>query len=340
MPGPITEYGRRFLQCAIASRDFPGAKAGVPDCQSGASVVLRHRVTRTFAGTAGGSWSCLVLPTPGVSSWTTNTLPSNTTAYGANPFPDYVSLFGNNTASGQTANVNGFRYVGMTVEIKPVSATLNSAGLITCARVPTIRSTPNPNPTETDFISGVWGLTQEGLTAMPAFYCGHINQGVYGWSVNNQSTWPFADVDLGIEPTPVRAAENSAQDVLVVGPASQFLGMGNMTPIVICITGTNANTAWALTVEHVVEYRAVPNSILAESASTPPPCDAVALDYYNTAARSMQAFVPADQNDGFWQRFLAAIGAGATAAAPFLGNWGMAAGGLGALATGMSTLML
>lgn len=336
----ISEYGRRFLQCSIASRDFPGSKAGVPDCQSGASVVLRHRVTKTFTGTSGGTWTALVLPTPGVSSWTTNSLPSNTTVYGANAFPDYESLFGNNTASGQTRNVNGFRYVGMTVEIKPVSATLNSAGMITCARVPTIRSTPNPNPTETDYISGVWGLTQEAMTAMPAFYCGHVNQGVYGWSVNNQNTWPFNEMDTGIEPTAVRASENSANDVLIVGPTSQFLGMGNMTPIAICITGTNSSTAWAMTVEHVVEYRACPGSILAEAAQQSPPCDEAAMHYYNAAARSMPAFVPADQNDGFWQKFLAAIGAGATAVAPFLGPYGMAAGGLGALATGMSTLLL
>jgi hypothetical protein len=340
----LTEHGLRFLQCAIASRDFPGAKSGVPDCSTGSSVVMRHRSTTSFTGTAGGLWTCLLLPTPGVASWTQNGAPGSSATYGGNAFPDYGSLF--TTGQNLTQNVNAFRYIGMTFEIRPISAILNNAGMLQCARVPGISMNINPTPqissstTSNAFISGLYNMTNSNMAMSPAFFCGHINQGVYGWSVNNQATWQYSPLLItdGTGDVPYAESATSAP-ALDINANLQMLGWGNMSPMMVSIQGTNATTAWVMVVEHIIEYRTVPGSILSEAAeSAPMVCDEIAIAEYLSAARSLPAFVTADENAGFWDRFLEAIAAGSAAVSPFLGQYSAIATGVSSLAMGLRTL--
>lgn len=346
--GKLTPAGRTFLQAAIASRDFPGVKGPIPDASVGASVVIRSRLTKTFTASANSpDYTLVLLPTPGVACWQSPTSASTSVSYRPVVFGDFGSLFG--TTPGGTsvlANVDAFRYVAKTFEIKPVSATLNNSGLILAARCPNITLTSAisgtfPQP-PVQALGGLSKATQGNLSAMPAVFQGHINQGVYGFAIQNQPQWPWTSIQVDVDGTNIPYAEDTSKAALEISDTlPEWVGFGTMGPIVISISGLTAGTSFALTVEDIVEYRPAVGSLLAEMASPGHAIrDQVAMDFYEIAAESMQPFCPADQNDGFWEKFLNVIAMTAGSVAPFTGQYAPLVGAVGGVATGLRSLIL
>jgi len=116
---------------------------------------------------------------------------------------------------------------------------------------------------------------------------------------------------------------------------------GTLAPVVITISNTNAQTSWALTVEDIIEYRPNPGSVFAEFASPGHAIrDELALDMYEIACERMQPFCAADNNDGFWDKFLKTVAMVSAGAAPFSGKFAPLVGAIGGIATGLRSLVL
>jgi len=267
--------------------------------------------------------------------------------YNGNPFSDFKSIFGA-TAGGAAAlaNVDAFRYVSKTFEIKPVSATLNNAGLILCARVPNVNLTSAISgafpQAPVQAIAGLANATPSALSAMPAVYQGHINQGVYGFCIQAQPQWPWTPIQVDVDGTDIPYAEDTTKSCLAINNnLPEWVGFGTLAPIVVTISGTNSSTSWALTVEDVIEYRPAVGSLLAETAAPGHAIrDQMALDMYEMAAERLQPFCPADENDGFWDKFLHTVSMVAAGAAPLSGKFAPLVGAVGGIATGLRSLVV
>jgi len=342
----LSPSGKMFLQCSIASRDFPGVKAGVPDATVGGTVTLRHRATYTVKGPQSGEWTGLFMPTPGVAYWSADQAASTGTVFEPFKFPDFDKMYGTGDDAGVLSNVDSFRYVGKTVEIKPISAVLNNAGMISAARVPAIQTTSVINgvyPTAPKLaLAGVSSCTPQALSSMTSFYNGHINQGVFGFAVNGKTTFEWTSLQVDSDGTNIPYAEDTNKTCLNISDTQpEWNGFGNMQPVVITVSGTTQSTAWALTVEDVIEYRTVPGSLLSEAAAPKMSLrDQMALDLYEVAAEQLTPFVRADDNEGFWDRFLEIAAAVLSAAAPFAGTYSPIVGALGGIATGIRAMTL
>jgi len=244
------------------------------------------------------------------------------------------------------ANVDAFRYVAKTFEIKPISATLNNSGLILAARVPNVSMTSAISGTfpqaPVQAIAGLASVTPAALSSMPAVYQGHINQGVYGFCVQAQPRWPWTPLQVDVDGTNIPYAEDTTKSALNVTDAlPEWVGFGTLAPVVITISNTNAQTSWALTVEDIIEYRPNPGSVFAEFASPGHAIrDELALDMYEIACERMQPFCAADNNDGFWDKFLKTVAMVSAGAAPFSGKFAPLVGAIGGIATGLRSLVL
>lgn len=270
----------------------------------------------------GDQWF-MFLPTPGVAYWVTGVDPSTTAAtWTAVLYPDFASVFGDNNANPYygTVNVERFRYVSMNMEVKNISAVLNSAGAIHAARCPGIEISKTMGPTGNMnmYLTGSNSITPATLSTMPGSYMGHINDGVYGWAVDLGDEFEFSDIWINTNTIP------DAEDNALAG---KWMGFGNVTPIGMSITGTSgASTTYMLMVESCIEYVPRAGSLLANMANPSPPHDPLALESYSSAAKKMPAFVPAKENAGFWDKFLGIVGTVAPILGSFFGPVGRAVG--------------
>jgi len=334
-----TPTGVEFLQCAIAPVDFPGTRpGGVPDKMSAPSFVIRHKMVMTLPGSAAGTYM-LVAPTPGVACWLNQTGPTG--SYTSVPFPDFVSIFGNTAAAPfGTINAEKFRYISINVEMKPVSAILNNAGLISAARIPgvTINDDITPTNVVTRYMTGLTTVNSTNLSTMPGYFMGHVNQGVYGWAINETGTWEVRPLWINTQGLNGVDAGQTGGGFEMSGPV---MGWGDLTPLGISVEATNAQTSFALIIEACVEYFPRAGTMISEMSSPSPPLDEEALEVYSFAARKMPAFVPADKNAGFWDLFLGLVSSAAGTIAPFLGPVGMGiATGISAVAGGIRSLIV
>jgi len=326
----LTPAGKQFLQCTIAPKDFPGLRpGGVPDEYGGGSFTYRHKAQFPIT-IGGGKQYIVVLPTPGVAYWQTNADPNTGPTLQPVLYPDFGSFFGSIlVAPYGTTNVNRFRYLSMIAELKQTGPILSSGGYITAARAPAIsmvEQLANTTGNVSFKISGLDDIDGSHLMRLPGSYTGHVNDGVYGFAVNESGDWDFKD--LTIATTQVQGVD--ANELLALN--GNFMGYGNMSPLCIAIEGSNANTTFILEVECCIEYAARAGSLMSNMMAPSPPHDAMALELYSKAAREMPAFVRAHVNAGFWDRFLGIVSGLAGGIAPFLGPVGMG------VATGVSTV--
>lgn len=329
----ITEAGEMFLKCGFAGVDFPGISgAGVPDRYGGPSLRIRHRTTVTFTGNA---WFAM-LPTPGVAVWSSGTDPATGGAFAPTYFSDASSLFP--PAGNGSEVVERFRIISHTLEVKPVSAVLNNAGMFNVARLPGIEVTEQVSASTvmSKYIDGMDSVTQTAISAQAGARMFHVNEGFYTFAINEGGEWDFSPIIVGTSSLWGSDPGEGSTAVL----SGRFLGFGNTTPIGISFTGSNSSTSYAMTIEMCVEYVPRAGTMLAEMAAPSPPYDPVALDVYSRAARSLPSSVPAAENKGFWDKVLSVVSSAAGLLAPIAGVYAPVVAGVGMVASGIRSLFV
>lgn len=343
----LSPAGEQFLKCAIAPKDFPGLRAGgVPDEYAGPSFTLRHSFLETMSVTPGtGRQWFAVLPTPGVAFWYADT-PAG--PWKPKYYPEFASLFGDSsdpTFMYGTINVERFRYVSQIVEVKFAGQVLNAQGTLTAARMPGIEVNEQVEPgtasvpnAVSKYITGLITTNQSDIASMPGFYTGNVIKGLFGWSVNEGGSWDFNPIWMETLGLNTRDNDHAAGPFLLDG---EVMGWGNIVPIVFCQTGSNDASALSINVECCIEYCPRSSSLMARMSAPSPAHDPVALELYSKAGKNLAAFVPADENDGFWDKFLNIVSSVSGFLAPVLGPRGkLIAGGISALTSGIRSLII
>jgi hypothetical protein len=325
-----TDAGLRYLESAVAPKDFAGILGGIPDAYCGKSAVIRQKLLLPVGAPGGTStnWnaSIVIPPIPNVAamivsnhdtaskpnqvgaSWTVFDYANASTIF---PSPGSGPEYG-------TSMVQMFRFVSLTAELKMVGPVLSTGGTISAARVPGLglqdgveASTFSSYKTFTGFDD----IDQTNMQQLPGFYVGHVNLGTYGWSIHQDPEVSFSSVWLNSPYANVNYTESA---VPTAGAAASgfYMGFGTQQPLGIAITNATPSTAFVLEVEAIVEYQPRANSLMAEMMSDAPPHDQRALDSYQKAVRQMPAFVPVSQNSGFWDMFLKVV----SFVSPFVGR--------------------
>lgn len=334
----LTPGGLGFLKCAIAGVDFPGVRAsGVPDDSSVPSFCVRNKQTFVFTVSSSALY-VMVAPTPGVACWSTA---DTTTQWSPSYFKDFATLFGDtSTAPYGAVNATDFRYMSMSVEAKTTSSALNAAGSLCVARnsgvelTQAIQSSGPVQGLEGLFITGLPESNLTGLSSTAGSKVFHVNTGAYSWSPNDHGTWEFSKLFTGCNGI-------NSNDLTLGGPAlnGKVMGWGNLAPIMIALEGSNTSTNLIVSVETCIEYIPRAGTLMAEMCSPSCPHDPLAMEMYDRAVIELPAVVEVAKNDSFWESFLRVISGASAAIAPFAGPYAPIASGVGAIATGLRSIV-
>lgn len=349
LAGMVAKYesGIRYLQCAIAPRDFPGIMAGLPDTYTGKSSVVRQKLTVPIGAppSTADYWnaSIIIPPIPNVAMLlaanhdTANPPAGPTQQWAAYDYSTAGSIFPNiDTApSYGTGMVEMFRYVSLTAELKMVGPVLSTGGTIAAARLPGFTIVDANSTTTPKYFTGFGDATMTRLQSLPGFYVGHVNEGVYGWSIHQNPTVPFEKLWLNTKYNAFGIIDAGTVTAAPGAASGYYMGYGSQQPMGIAISFATPTTAFVVEIEAVIEYQPRANSLMAQMMSDAPLHDEAALDSYELAVRTLPAFVPAAKNDGFWENFLKAISFGAGIVGNFLGPVGKAASTLLSVGTGL-----
>lgn len=335
----VSDHGKSFLKCTMAPYDFPGVKfGGVPDKYGGPSFVMRHKAVFNFTG----NQTLLFAPTPGVAFYVAATNPVlETTNFDGTVFPDFPSVFGNVGSAGDefgTKNMEKFRILSHNFELKPTSAVLNNSGQITAARIPGLGLSESVSGVAAqERVQGLQSTNAAALSTMPGAYIGFINDGLFGWAINQEADWEPSNIWNGGN---TLTSVDGAAIMQVLPATGGIMGWGKLSPLGVQISGSNASTSYCLLVEQCVEYMPRAGSMMALMAGPSPPHDELALELYATAVRDMPAFCRVEENDGFWDKFLNVVSSVAGALAPVLGPFAPIAGGISSIASGIRNLII
>lgn len=346
-----TDAGKRYLECALAPRDFNGVMAQIPDAFCGKSAVFRQKLLLPIAAPSGttATWnaSIIVPPIPNVgclmiANKDTATPPNTATAtWGAFDYANADTVFPGpgTTPDFGTSMVQKYRYVSLTAELKQIGPALSSGGSISAARLPGMGIANHISATATqDYITGFDDVDQTHLQPLPGFYVGHVNAGVYGWSIHEDPTVPFNELWINTAYADVGYTDSGVITKGVSTSSGYLMGFGTQQALAIAITSATKDTSFVLEVEAVIEYQPRGKSLMASMMSDSPPEDKLALQSYQTGVRQMPAFVPVSQNAGFWDKFLTILASAAPIVGRFFGPVGAAIGG--GLGTAFSALRL
>ncbi len=342
-----TDAGLRYLECAIAPRDFNGVMACIPDSFCGKSSVFRQKMLLPIGAPASttGNWNASILipaiPNVGamiVTNHDTATFPNTATAvWSVYDYANAATVFpspGTSPTYG-TSMVQKFRYVSMTVELKQVGPMLTSGGSVSAARIPGFGLTEADAGTNVgEYLSGFGDVNQTNLQPLPGYYIAHVNAGAYGWSIHEDPATEFQELHLNSAYGSFGYAD-AGTPVAATGLASgYFMGFGNQQALALAITNATLATSFVLEVEAVIEYQPRGSSLMASLMADSPPEDKLALMSYQTAVRQMPAFVPVSENAGFWDKFLSVLSHYLPVAGSFLGPVGKAVATVGGVAAG------
>lgn len=337
-----TDAGMRYLECAIAPRDFPGVASGIPDSFCGKSAVIRQKLLMPVGPPADVSafWNCSIVipPIPNVGCMliaNKDTVVAPNTATATWSVFDYANANTVFPAPGTSPEygssmVQKFRYVSLTAELKMVGPVLTTGGTISAARVPgfgLVTTMAATSFADTKRMTGFDDIDQIDLQPLPGFYVGHVNAGVYSWSIHQDPEVFFSDVWIDSPYANIGYTESGTPIKGVASSSGYFMGFGQQQALGIAITNASASTTFVLEVEAVIEYQPRSNSLMAEMMSDAPPHDRLALDSYQQAVRQMPACVPVSQNSGFWDTFLRVISFVAPLAGRIFGPIGGVIGG-------------
>jgi len=347
----LTDSGLRYLECAIAPRDFPGVMSGIPDAYCGKSAVVRQKMLLPIGPPTGttSSWntSIMVPAIPNVGAMIIQNhdtaTPPNTAAATWSVF-DYANagtIFPNPADSPDfgTSMVQKFRYVSLTAELKQVGPALTAGGTISAARLPGAGHSASHGALGTMFtyLTGFDDIDMVDLQPLPGFYVGHVNAGVYGWSIHQNPANEFDDLFLNSTYAEFGYTE-SGTPIKGAGASGFFMGFGSQQALAIAITGATLGTSFVLEVEAVIEYQPRAKSLMSSMMADAPPHDPLALDSYQKAVSQLDALVPAAQNAGFWDMFLRVISFGAPIIGAITGPIGRTVGAvIGSAASALRT---
>lgn len=338
----ISPAGMAFLKCAFAPPDFSGSNvSGYPDSYSGLSLVKKHRLTQTRTMTASTDRYFLLAPIPGIAycflDKTANSAVTANDNWTAVTYPDYNSLF---SGSSVTADVvTDFRYISNHIEIIPTVNQMTWTGgiqVMKCQVSMSIRPNNLAGPPDNLF-------TITGLQAVNGFgnanqFSGPFINGLYSGAYASDSSRDFSRIIEGITTMP---------DTIVTGDFTQintiaFPGLDNtFESVIVKISGigTNTNNSFMIKTWACVEYKVVVGSVLYEYQSLSP-CDPVALELYRKIVALLPIAVTYMENENFWTRVLSIIRRVSGAMSVVPGPYGLMAGGVNAISTGLEQLVV
>lgn len=336
--GTITSQGMSFLKCAFAPPDFAANDVGgVPDDFRGASIVKKHRgVFPLSLSTPNVDTYVVLAPVPGVAYWTFN-VPAGTPVLAASildgvNYSDFTTMFGGSTANVADI-VTKFRYVSNHIELVPTVNQMQWSGNIQAWKIPLqveIRQN-GATPANLYSVTGLNGLNSSNANQ----YTGPTNLGVYCGAYNAGAKFDFAPLMDNTKDVPQTLLTG---DFGQLRPTIALPGFdNNFESIVIKISGygANVNNSFIIKTWACVEYQVLPGNLLYEFSTVSPASDPVAMKLYREIILSLPVGVAFYENDTFWQRVLGIIKGVSGALSVLPGPYGMIAGGVNSVATGL-----
>lgn len=339
----LTKDDVSFLKCAFAAPDFSGIDvAGVPDNYNGMSLVKKHKLVRANNFNAAFDVYFILAPTPGIAYWTasvangTPILPATT--FTAVEYADFNTLFG--VGAQTNANiVSKFRYVSNHFELIPTVNQMTWTGNVQAFTVPLSLSMI---PATADgslswVINGVQGLNGTNSTQ----YTSPFNLGCYGAAYNRNSTFDFHSIMESVTSIPPDPGFS------VIGSFGNFTHTNgipgfdnNMDSLVIKISGVTATESAIIKTWACVEYQVLPGSSIYEYMTMSPCYNEHTLRLYREIVNSLPVAVTFLDNANFWMRVLDIIKriSGSLSVVP--GPYGLIAGGVNAVSTGIEQLVI
>lgn len=345
--GKLSAEGMKFLKCAFSAADFDGAgNYGVPDKYGGKSLAVKHRGVFSFNfDSANTDYYFLVLPTPGFAYYLATTVagvpPTAATVWRGVPYSDYSGLFGP-TGLNAAINITKFRYVSQHFELVPTTNSNQWTGNVQSWKVPVAVE-------EALYGSGADTLTILGLNGTVAtnqdMYTGPMNLGVYVGAFNKGgSDWGFSRIHKSRTNIPASLSAVAGVDFGEISGGSLAIpGFdNNFETICIKVSGMGPNVAntailksWAC-----VEYQFVPGNPMYEMQVLHQESDEIALEMYRKIVVQLPVGVSYLDNENFWNRVLNIIRNISGGLSLLPGPYGLVAGGVHSIATGMSSLIL
>lgn len=339
----ISPAGMAFLKCAFAPPDFSGGSvSGYPDSYSGLSLVKKHRFVETTTMLAGFDRYILLSPIPGIAycylDITAGSAVAAVDSWNAVPYPDYNSLF---PGSSLTADVvSDFRFISNHIEIIPTVNQMTWTGgiqVIKCQVSISIR----PSSSGSGNSDNLYTIT--GLQAANGFgnanqFSGPFINGLYSGAYASDSSRDFSRILEGVTTMPVAAVTGDFTRINTVA----FPGLDNtFESVMIRISGigNNNNNSYLLKTWACVEYKVVVGAALYEYQNLSP-CDPVALELYRRIVALLPIAVTYMDNEGFWTRVLSIIKRVSGAMSLMPGPYGLVAGGVNAISSGLEQLAM
>lgn len=343
----ITPEGLRFLKCAFSAADFDGSGTyGVPDDFSGKSLAVKHRLVQPDVARPNVDTYILVLPIPGYAYFIA-VVPAGTpvlytTAWMGVPYSDYSSLFPGTMTS---TNVEKFRFVSQHVEIVPTVNSTSWTGSIQTWKIPVQVTTAGRYGGDSGyqqlFVNGLMGTNATNAD----MYTGPFNLGTYVGAFNKGSvSWDFSTMFRDVSRIPSGTLDPASDFGEIAWEGTKLLpGFdNNMESICVKFSGIGANTndSYIIKTWACVEYQFTPGSVMYESQNLHYEPDEEAMRIYRYVAMNLPVGVSFLDNANFWNRVLSIIKQMSGALSMIPGPYGVIAGGVNAVATGIETLTI
>jgi hypothetical protein len=338
----LTEHGWAFLRCAFAPPDFTSTRVtGVPDEFRGVTLLKKHRIIQSFTFTPGTDYYFVLMPVPGVAFFYTTTTAGSPVLYSnvftGVPYTDSATLFG----SGSLTNgvVNRFRYLSNHIEFINTTNLMSYSGNLSVFKIqPQLTIRPATLATNEFSISGLQAIASTNVDQ----YSGSFKDGAYTACYNMAPQFDFQDIINSQNPQmPSTVVDPPDFGQLATGLAA-FTGLdNNFESVCIKVTGVTGNSesmlikTWAC-----VEYVPLATSVVYEYCGTSPAVDAYAMKMYREVILSLPIAVPSSENADFWKRVLAIIRTISGAGSALPGPYGAISGGVNAIATGISNMLM
>lgn len=337
----LTSEDMAFLKCAFAAPDFATTNvAGVPDQFNGMSLTKKHRSITSYGVTVNDHY-ILLSSVPGVAYFalikSAGVPVVATDIFLPVLYSDFNSIFGVN--SGNTADiVQRFRYVSNHIEIIPTTNQMNWTGNIQCFSMPVTVTTDQTSGTGADSLA-VTGL--QGCNSTNAQqYTAPFNLGCFAGAYNRDSTFKFSPIWEGVPQIPSIALPGTFGVLGLLPGLVAYPGFDNgMESILIKITGVTATESMLIKTWACVEYQISPGSGLYEYQTLSPCYNEETLKLYREIINSLPVAVTYMDNADFWNRVLSIIKRVSGVASVLPGPYGLVAGGVNAIATGIEELM-
>jgi len=342
--GAITAEGMEFLKCAFAPPDFSGTTfSGIPDSFRGLSLTRKQRnTTSAITFNAGKDYHFLLCPVPGVSYFVlttpAGTPPLPTSAWLAAYYPDSVNMYNPGGAPGSSTNTNvtAFRFISNHFELVPTANAMTWSGSITAVKSDVRFKFRQGAASDIVTISGLESFGQ--IASQASSYTGDYSKGIYIGAYNNDSTFPFYDIQEGFTQVPAVAAASDWG--ILAAPGIGFTGLDNsFETAYIRVSGLTQDASCVIKTWNCQEAKVQTTSILYGDARFS--CrDQAAVELYRLIINALPLAVPCSENENFWRRVLNIIRAASKMGTVLPGPYGLASSGVNMLAEAVNQMTL